>query len=285
MTKIVFNAKVLTPIHISGFSKKSIEEKKEKIEKIMKELINLGGDENIVKILEKEYIIKLEKLKKYASDQKDFIKLQGRYVFPASTLKGVFSSSIEHYVNWKLNNIERNRIFQNLIFRDVYLPGDFFERGKILIDNRKFLDGVEVLKPTSLFEIEMIVKEIQNLKIEEVVVYPTLKTLMIIDLIMNLKKESLLTQEILEYYHNYLNLFGRDFGKERLDEKYRFVLKNGLIVRVGKYCGKLSKITLESFIKTLQIASQNGKYIGKVYVKDDKKHLMGFLKLEVKSVE
>jgi len=285
MTKIIFNAKVLTPIHISSFSRKSIEKKREKINTVMKELVSLGGSKNIIKILEKEYETKLEKLEKYASDPKEFIKLQGKYVFPASTIKGVFSSSIEHYRNWRLNDIERNRIFQNLIFRDVYLPKEFFEKGRILIDNSRFLDGIEVLKPNSTFEIEMIIKESQNLRIEEIFVYPTLKTLMIIDLIMSLKKESLLPQEILEYYHNYLNSFNNDFGREKLDEKYRFVLNNGLIIRVGKFCGKLSKVTLDSFTKIFQHAKKSGKYIGKVYVKDDKKYLVGFLKLEIRDRE
>jgi len=280
--KIIFEAKVLTPIHISGLSKKSIEEKIERINKVMNELERLGGNIEIVKKLRREYLEKVEKLAKYARDWKEFMKSEDRVIIPGSSIKGSFASAIEHYKNWRLDNDDRERAFQNIIFRDVYLSKNYLERGNIIISDRKIINDIEVLRIGTSFELVMIFKENTLLKLEEVLTYPALKNILIIDVIYRVKKDNFLLNDVKEYYIKYLNTFNKDFTIDKLDEKYKFVRENGIIIRLGKYTGLLSKATLKSFENNLNKAYNRDKYIGRLY---NNRYLMGFLKLAIKRIE
>ncbi len=271
---------ILSPVHITGLTKQNIQRKYQKrILNVKREFERIVGKRKDIGEYFKKIEEKLNDLMRFAGDWREFIKDgNGNPYIPGSSLKGSFASGIEHYKNWKLEDEIRKSAFQNIGFRDAYLRKEDLTKADIVISRNRILDNVEVLKPGTKFETEMIYKENNLLKIEEVFVYPTLKTLKIVDLIIKKGKENLLPGEVTGYYNKYISKFGNDFNKEKLEEKYKFVRNEGLIIRLGKYTGKLCKVTLQSFESVYKESLERGRYIGRVALN----LLMGFVKIEIK---
>ena len=275
----VLEGTVLSPVHITGITKQNIERKYvRRILEVKNELERLVGRRKEIDDYFRKISENLEKIKKFAGDWREFIKDgNGNPFIPGSSLKGSFASSIEHFKKWDLHSETRKFAFQNLIFRDAYLRKEDLTRANIIISQSRILDNVEVLKPGTKFKTELTYKENDLIKMEEVFVYPVLRTLKIVDLIIQKGKGNYLPKEVLEYYDEYIKRFGKDFAPEKLNEKFEFVKEKGMIIRLGKYTGKLCKVTLESFENTYKESLQTGRYIGRLSLN----LLMGFVKIKI----
>ena len=280
VNKILLEGIVLSPVHISSITWKNIEKKKKMIEEVEKEFIRIVGEKEDVKNYFKYLKEKVDKLTKFARDWREFIKdANGNFIIPGSSIKGSFSSCIEHYKGWKIDDIRRNVAFQNIVFRDIYIKKEDIIRANILISKSKPpLENVEVIRPRTKFLVEIIYKENPYVTLEELFVYPFLKNLKIFNLIIKKGEREVLPKEVIEIYEKYVSKFGENFTPNNISALFKFVKENSLLIRIGKYTGKLSKITLLEFENTYKgLYDSEIRYVGRI----SENMLMGIVKLKI----
>jgi len=283
VTKILLEGIVLSPVHIGSITWKNIEKKKKIVEEVEKEFLRIVGEKEYIKNYFKYLKEKVDKLSKFARDWREFIKdANDNFIIPGSSIKGSFSSCIEHYKGWKIDDIRRNIAFQNIVFRDVYIKKEDVIRANIFISKSKPpLENVEVIRPGTKFLLEMIYKNNPYLTLEELFVYPLLKNLKIFNLIIKKGEQKVLPKEVVEIYEKYVYKFGENFIPNDISAQFEFVKENSLLVRIGKYTGKLSKITLFEFENTYKdLQGSELRYVGRI----SENILMGIVKLKILSI-
>jgi len=283
VNKILLEGTVLSPVHIGSITWKNIEKKKKIIEEVEKEFLRIAGEKDYIKNYFKYLREKIDKLGKFAGDWRDFIKdPNGNPIIPGSSIKGSFSSCIEHYKGWTIDDERRKTAFQNIEFRDVYLKKEDLIRVNILISkNRPPLENVEVIKPGTKFLLEIVYKENPYFTLEEIFVYPLLKNLKIFSLIIRKGKQNILPKDVVEIYERYIAKFGESFNPIDISTQFEFVKENSLLIRIGKYTGKLSKITLSEFENVYKsIYNSELRFIGRI----SQDILMGIIKLKILKV-
>jgi len=282
--KVITEGEIVSPIHIGGLIQESIEKKIRRVQKVVSDFEQIVGKRKETDSYLNNPLEKIRKLHKFVGRKGEFLKdTLKNPIIPGSSIKGSFASAIEHYKGWKLydKNNKRQLAFQNIEFRDVHLKRRDLARATVIINDKLLLNNIEVLKPGTKFNLEIIYKESPDLRLEEVLTYPTLKTLRIINLIIKKRRKSWLPTEVIKYYNSYLNIFRGDFSKNVLEKKFDFIKRNGLMIRLGKYTGKLAKITLSNFEKEYNnVMRSKLRYAGRKC----NGVLMGFVKLKILNI-
>ena len=294
MQSFILEFEVLTPVHIGGL--RDLNRRIHRLEDTINEIERLFSSPEykiFVDEMKRRLQENIELLKKCYpfSDGYRFIRDgNGNPIVPGSSIKGAFSSGIEHYKGFEFNTIERNKAFRNIMFRDAYLNEKDLIDTEVVIGGRLLLK-VEAIRPGVKFETEMIYKENNTLRLDEVFVYPTIKTLHIIKLIIDKGHGRFLPQkEILEYFKKFISLFPDLFRdsqivRNKTSEIFDFIKENGMLLRLGKFTGMLSKITLQDYEREYNNVSRGPlKYVGRLSRGVNKNmYYMGFVKIKIKN--